>query len=144
METPRARRPYNRRKSQFPEDEADDSSDNSSIKAASIKTPQRSVSMLEKAVTSGHTSNGVTTDVASNGATTNAHTSNVKATNGQAHGTMVNGVVNKVDSKPASKIVDGWEEGKDPKIDYSGHFDFGGSFGVTAMMIGFPLLMYYM
>ena len=42
------------------------------------------------------------------------------------------------------KIVHGWEEGKDPKIDYSGHFDFGGSWGVSAMMIGFPLLMWYM
>jgi Delta24(24(1))-sterol reductase len=40
--------------------------------------------------------------------------------------------------------VDGWEEGKDPRIDYSGHFEFGGSWGVGAMMIGFPLLMYYM
>ncbi|PYH89756.1 Delta(24(24(1)))-sterol reductase [Aspergillus ellipticus CBS 707.79] len=42
------------------------------------------------------------------------------------------------------RVVDGWEEGKDPKIDYSGHFEFGGSFGVLSMMIGFPLLMYYM
>ena len=40
--------------------------------------------------------------------------------------------------------VDGWEAGKDPKVDYSGHFEFGGSWGVSAMMIGFPLLMYYM
>lgn len=42
------------------------------------------------------------------------------------------------------KLIDGWEEGKDPSIDYSGHFEFGGSWGVGAMMIGFPLLMYYM
>ena len=35
-------------------------------------------------------------------------------------------------------------EGKDPRIDYSGHFEFGGSLGVSAMMIGFPALMYYM
>ena len=41
-------------------------------------------------------------------------------------------------------MVDGWAEGKDPKIDYSGHFEFGGSWGVSAMMIGFPLLMWYM
>ena len=32
----------------------------------------------------------------------------------------------------------------DPQIDYSGHFEFGGSWGVSAMMIGFPMLMYYM
>lgn len=35
-------------------------------------------------------------------------------------------------------------EGSDPKVDYNPHFDFGGSFGVTGMMIGFPLLMWYM
>jgi Delta24(24(1))-sterol reductase len=43
-----------------------------------------------------------------------------------------------------ARIVDGWEEGKDPKVDYSGHFEFGGSYGVSALMICFPLLMYYM
>ena len=32
----------------------------------------------------------------------------------------------------------------DPKVDTSGHFEFGGSLGVSAIMIGFPLLMYYM
>lgn len=43
-----------------------------------------------------------------------------------------------------SRLVDGWEEGKDPKVDYSGQFEFGGPWGVLSMMIGFPLLMYYM
>ena len=33
---------------------------------------------------------------------------------------------------------------QDPQIDHSGHFEFGGSWGVTVMMIGFPALMYYM
>lgn len=56
------------------------------------------------------------------------------ATNGHARDTP--------QKKP--RVVDGWEEGKDPKIDYSGHFEFGGSYGVLSMMIGFPLLMYYM
>ncbi|KAF3022373.1 C-24(28) sterol reductase [Penicillium rubens] len=46
--------------------------------------------------------------------------------------------------KSASRVVDGWEEGLDPKVDYSGHFEFGGSLGVLSMMIGFPMLMYYM
>jgi Delta24(24(1))-sterol reductase len=32
----------------------------------------------------------------------------------------------------------------DHKIDSDPHFEFGGTPGVTAMMIGFPLLMYYM
>lgn len=46
--------------------------------------------------------------------------------------------------KEQSRIVDGWAPGMDPKVDYSGHYEFGGSLGVTSMMIGFPLLMYYM
>ncbi|EEH45932.1 uncharacterized protein PADG_02082 [Paracoccidioides brasiliensis Pb18] len=33
---------------------------------------------------------------------------------------------------------------KSYKIDDSGHFEFGGSLGCLIMMIGFPLLMYYM
>ncbi|KAL6720115.1 C-24(28) sterol reductase [Lecanora helva] len=33
---------------------------------------------------------------------------------------------------------------EDPRVDYSGHFEFGGAWGVSAMMIGFPLLMWYM
>ncbi len=42
------------------------------------------------------------------------------------------------------KVIDGWEEGKDPRVDYSGHFEFGGSWVVAAMMVGFPCLMWYM
>lgn len=47
-------------------------------------------------------------------------------------------------TQDAPKIVDGWAPGLDHKIDYSGKYEFGGPFGVTAMMIGFPLLMWYM
>jgi Delta24(24(1))-sterol reductase len=59
------------------------------------------------------------------------------AANGSANGTA---------KKPAEKprIIDGWAEGLDPKIDHSGILDFGGSWGTLAMMTGFPLLMYYM
>ncbi|KAM7196508.1 Ergosterol biosynthesis ERG4/ERG24 family domain containing protein [Naviculisporaceae sp. PSN 640] len=55
---------------------------------------------------------------------------NGKATNGHA--------------KPADKLIDGWKPGMDPKIDYSGHFEFGGAWGTSALMIFFPLLMWYM
>lgn len=41
-------------------------------------------------------------------------------------------------------ITGGWKPGMDPKVDYSGHFEFGGSLGCLALMTGFPLLMYYM
>ena len=57
----------------------------------------------------------------------------------------------KTNGKPRSpikekkgKVIDGWIVGSDPKVDANPHFDFGGSLGVTAMMIGFPTLMYYM
>ncbi|KAK5987018.1 Delta(24(24(1)))-sterol reductase [Cladobotryum mycophilum] len=42
------------------------------------------------------------------------------------------------------QISGGWVPGMDPKIDYIGEFEFGGSLGTLALMIGFPLLMYYM
>lgn len=38
----------------------------------------------------------------------------------------------------------GFKVFQDHRIDYSGHFEFGGSPGVSIMMIGFPALMYYM
>lgn len=40
--------------------------------------------------------------------------------------------------------IDGWSPGKDHRIDYSGHYEFGGPFGVLSLMIFFPILMYYM
>jgi delta24(24(1))-sterol reductase len=66
----------------------------------------------------------------------------IKVVNGSLNGSA-NGHVVKPSKSPGG-VVDGWEAGKDPKVDYSGHFEFGGSWGVSAMMIGFPLLMYYM
>lgn len=36
------------------------------------------------------------------------------------------------------------EAGKDARNDYSGHIEFGGSWGVSAIMIGFTAIMYYM
>lgn len=68
---------------------------------------------------------------------TNGHTS--EKTNGHApEKTNGNGAPAK------EKLVDGWKPGMDPKVDYSGKYEFGGSLGVSAMMIGFPLLMWYM
>ncbi|CAN8105919.1 unnamed protein product [Discula destructiva] len=71
-----------------------------------------------------------------------------KAANGQANGVNGQTAESKADDHGAQnggeKLVDGWAPGMDPKIDYSAKFEFGGSLGVTAMMIGFPLLMWYM
>ncbi|OAA57702.1 Delta(24(24(1)))-sterol reductase [Cordyceps fumosorosea ARSEF 2679] len=41
-------------------------------------------------------------------------------------------------------VVDGWKPGQDPRIDYSGEFEFGGSVGTLSMMLFFPVLMWYM
>lgn len=62
----------------------------------------------------------------------------------QTQTTQGNGTSKESFSEKKPRVVDGWIEGKDPKIDYSGEFEFGGSWGVSAMMIGFPVLMYYM
>lgn len=50
----------------------------------------------------------------------------------------------KIESIRQGKVIDGWIEGLDPKVDYSGKMEFGGSFGVSAIMVGFTLVMYYM
>ncbi|KAG7108006.1 hypothetical protein HYQ44_012821 [Verticillium longisporum] len=42
------------------------------------------------------------------------------------------------------EFIDGWEVGTNPKVDTSGVFEFGGSAGVLSLMIGFPLLMWFM
>ena len=75
-----------------------------------------------------------------NGNASNGHLSKGHLPNGKAS----NRHLSPADKPTAPRIIDGWKEGSDPRIDYSGHFEFGGSLGVTAMMIGFPLLMYYM
>lgn len=49
-----------------------------------------------------------------------------------------------VDKFAKEHITGGWRPGMDHKVDNSGHFEFGGSLGALALMVGFPLLMYYM
>ena len=113
--------------------------------------------MVEKATTNGFALDG---SVDSNGSVTNGHALNGNGvkTNGSAleiavdnngsvlngHASNGNGVTTNGSAKTKAEAIDGWVVGTDPKIDSSGHFDFGGSLGVTMMMIGFPTLMYYM
>uniref|UniRef100_A0A093XPE2 Delta(24(24(1)))-sterol reductase n=2 Tax=Talaromyces marneffei PM1 TaxID=1077442 RepID=A0A093XPE2_TALMA len=59
---------------------------------------------------------------------------------GNGHAATANGKAK--DNEP--RVIDGWIEGSDPKVDHSGEFEFGGSYGTLSLMIGFPLLMYYM
>ncbi|KAH7025835.1 Delta(24(24(1)))-sterol reductase like protein [Microdochium trichocladiopsis] len=72
--------------------------------------------------------------------TSNGH-ANGHATSEVAPPTPAKAAADKVDHK---NLVDGWAPGLDKRIDYSPHFEFGGSFGALGLMIGFPALMYYM
>ncbi|KAH6666661.1 ergosterol biosynthesis ERG4/ERG24 family-domain-containing protein [Halenospora varia] len=142
VQTPGTRRPY-RRKSQFPEDEGDDSSSatDTSSRKSSARTPKRKVSLVEKATMNGHATESTSLGGNAGNGSVSYGTVNGNSANGSTNGTTLPKA-----AEPASKrvVVDGWEPGLDPKVDYSGHVDFGGSFGVTCMMIGFPTLMYYM
>lgn len=129
VETPRVRRP---RKSQFPED-ADDSSSATDNPPSRFRSSSRKVNMVETATSNNHVSNG---------SATNGFTSAVNDIN--TNGSLRNGN-GKVKNEIEEKTANGKSAVKeDPKIDTSGHMDFGGSFGVTAMMILFPCLMWYM
>ncbi|KAI4866705.1 ergosterol biosynthesis ERG4/ERG24 family-domain-containing protein [Hypoxylon rubiginosum] len=66
-------------------------------------------------------------------------------TNGHANG-HANGYANghAKEHTKEEQVVDGWRPGMDPKVDHSGVFEFGGSLGTLAAMIGFPTIMYYM
>ena len=64
--------------------------------------------------------------------------SNSSASNGSAESKSAANAVKE------GRILDGWMEGLDHKIDYSGKFEFGGSWGVSVIMVGFTVLMYYM
>ena len=71
--------------------------------------------------------------------------------NGYANG-HANGLTNGHANGHANGHTNGYANGKsekkkvvvDHRIDTSGHYEFGGPLGVTALMIGFPLLMWYM
>jgi delta24(24(1))-sterol reductase len=67
--------------------------------------------------------------------------------NGHANGHANGGASAKdvTDGVPTDPhVVDGWKPGQDPKIDYSGEFEFGGSIGTGFLMLFFPVLMWYM
>ncbi|KAF7560468.1 hypothetical protein G7046_g3669 [Stylonectria norvegica] len=168
VETPTAARRSSRRQSSFPPELSDN--DSSSAAETTTRAPpvrRRIAKFVENldeedddkmAVPNGK-SNGHTNDY------TNGKTNG--NTNGQTNG-QTNGHINvpaRGDTtsptpslKPAPEkedvvtegvpidthVVDGWKPGQDPKIDYSGEFEFGGSWGTGAMMICFPLLMWYM
>lgn len=66
--------------------------------------------------------------------------------NGHANG-YTNGSANGKAEVKSEKIADDWvaeAEKNFPKRDTSGKVEFGGTLGMSAMMVGFPALMYYM
>ncbi|RFU24165.1 hypothetical protein B7463_g12170, partial [Scytalidium lignicola] len=136
VETPRVRRASSRRrKSQFPESETEYSSATDNESRGRSTRSRRNGSVPLEVATSEPVTNGHANGHA------NGHS------NGHTNGKIAEDIPKEPNGKSENHkqdVVDGWVAGKDPKIDYSGEFDFGGSWGVGAMMIGFPLLMYYM
>lgn len=115
VETPRIRK--SRRKPAFIED-MDDSS--SAAETTTSKSARSHRSAWESPLDE--------TGVNSNGHVTSNGSPNGKCTS----------------SRRERSVVDGWVESSDPKVDKSGKFEFCGSIGATLMIIGFPLLMWYM
>lgn len=74
----------------------------------------------------------------------NGHTNGVAIATGVSTPVKADDVTPNGDSKEEDHAVDGWRPGQDPKVDYSGEFEFGGSLGTLAMMTLFPVLMWYM
>ncbi len=139
--TPGQRR-SSRRRSQFPLDGSDADGDSSS--AAETTTSLRTKSLRRRGVAkfTEHIDEDDITPATSPDEDTRALP---KALNGSANN-HANGSSKANGSKAhtAERIADGWMPGMDPKIDHSGVFEFGGSFGTLAMMLGFPVLMWYM
>ncbi|KAH0289491.1 Delta(24(24(1)))-sterol reductase [Aureobasidium namibiae CBS 147.97] len=100
-----------------------------------VETPSRKRSSRSKTADSARTASPSPSIVGSRTPLVDAPASEVK-NNRHANG------LSKKERKP--RIIDGWLEGTDPKVDADPHYEFGGSAGVTAMMIGFPILMWYM
>ncbi len=75
-------------------------------------------------------------------------TTKTKSLQGRGNGKFVENMDEKANGHVGDfakeHITGGWRPGMEPKVDYSGHFEFGGSLGNLALMTGFPLLMYYM
>ncbi|KAF4548541.1 Delta(24(24(1)))-sterol reductase-like protein [Elsinoe fawcettii] len=114
-------------------------------------SPSRKEPVVEIPIKDNITVNGHSTG--SSAAPRTRSVSRSRKTNGTANGSAnghANGLANGSASKGAAytykkgQVVDGWRVGDSPAVDANPHFDFGGAPGVTAMMIGFPALMYYM
>ncbi|KAI9743984.1 MAG: C-24(28) sterol reductase [Claussenomyces sp. TS43310] len=128
VETPRARK--SRRKSQFPEtDERDSSSATDSASAPTLRRPSGKTSMNKELVPNRTAEAKVKTKYEDYLADADGKVNGSGRVNGNG---KIHGDGNTYGGK------------QDPKIDGSGEYHFGGPLGVSAGMVGYPILMWYM
>ncbi|KAG6014670.1 hypothetical protein E4U43_006286 [Claviceps pusilla] len=142
IETPSALRRSSRRQSSFPLDTQSDAEIDSSS-AAENSTRTRSVRRRHGKFTQDLEDEQGAVIASTNGK------SHVQPEVLSSHSSEQKPIQNSSSKKKAVKssdagVVDGWIEGQDPKIDYSGELEFGGSYGTLSMMVLFPVLMWYM
>lgn len=143
IETPITSRRTSRRQSSFPPDlqsDADSESNTTARTSRSSSQRLRSSKGEDSAVEEEQDARPSPPNGTSNG-------NGQAATNGKAKKSLSDLVSishNGVDGLVDAGVIDGWCKGQDPKIDYSGEFEFGGSCGTLAMMVLFPVLMWYM
>lgn len=132
VETPAAARRSSRRQSSFPPEVSDPENDSGS--APETSTRARSVRRRTTGKFSENLDEDEDVKPLTNGVTSVPKASSDSSKKGETKGG--------VPTDP--NIVDGWRPGQDPKVDYSGEFEFGGSVGTAFMMTFFPILMWYM
>lgn len=145
VETPIARR-STRRKSQFPSVEPSDEGDSSSAAETTTMSKTRTATRRKPIIKYEDSDDAKDSDDAINESFSPVGKEKLAAVangNGIANGIVIGNGNGHVAPKE-EKLVDGWKSGMDHKVDNSGFFEFGGSFGALALMIGFPLLMWYM
>ncbi|KAF4125671.1 Delta24(24(1))-sterol reductase [Geosmithia morbida] len=155
-ETPLPQRRSSRRQSSVPADNApsDAETETSSIPEKTTRSTRRRTARfteemdesLDKETKVKPTASGVANGLGKSATATNGNGAAAAANgngNGTAHAKKANGVAAAAEASAVS-VVDGWKPGQDPRIDYSGEVEFGGSLGTLSMMIIFPLIMWYM
>ncbi|RDA83152.1 hypothetical protein CP532_3190 [Ophiocordyceps camponoti-leonardi (nom. inval.)] len=158
--TPVMRR-SSRRQSSFPQDVSDLDNDSSSAAetstrgARSVRSRRSAARLVEeyadgaearvrtRAGTRKADSNGyASAAAAAAAASASADTSNISGSDSDVKRVASSHVAARKSASP--RVVDGWKPGQDPKVDLSAEFEFGGSLGTAAMMVLFPVLMWYM
>ena len=141
VETPTVGRRSNRSRSSQPPSEPDTEATSAEMPVNGFKSTRRRTAKFTENISS---------DDETPVTTSNGNGRDQSASNGHSNGQSQNGLKPKngapktSESTSSAHMVDGWQPGQDSKVDYSGEFEFGGPWGVAAMMTGFPILMWYM